>query len=111
MYTCMPYMYMIIIAKDFAEFAKINFYQITIIIIYNHVLLVINLGPCLAQPCSNGGTCNDLGASYNCTCAIGWVGLNCADAGMYSFCLNSIILVSPAYNNDITACKITVHEL
>ncbi|KPJ11925.1 Protein eyes shut [Papilio machaon] len=32
---------------------------------------------CLSGPCLNGGTCNDQGDGYSCSCANGWMGENC----------------------------------
>ena len=33
--------------------------------------------PCSTNPCSNGGTCLSIGASFNCTCAASFVGKTC----------------------------------
>lgn len=35
---------------------------------------------CNPNPCQNNGTCNDLTDSFNCTCALGWLGDNCTTA-------------------------------
>ena len=29
------------------------------------------------MPCQNGGSCNDYGNEYNCTCAAGYEGTDC----------------------------------
>ena len=31
-----------------------------------------------ADPCANGGTCQNLAASFNCVCRLGYVGDNCS---------------------------------
>ncbi|CAH0726520.1 unnamed protein product, partial [Brenthis ino] len=35
---------------------------------------------CLSSPCMNGGTCSDLGDSYTCACANGWMGNHCNES-------------------------------
>ncbi|KPI93957.1 Protein eyes shut [Papilio xuthus] len=35
---------------------------------------------CLSGPCLNGGTCNDQGDGYSCSCANGWMGENCKES-------------------------------
>ena len=35
---------------------------------------------CTPNPCENGGVCVGVGASYECACAIGFAGANCAEA-------------------------------
>ncbi len=35
------------------------------------------LGVCAPNPCQNGGTCVDGGASYSCTCVVGFEGTRC----------------------------------
>ena len=32
---------------------------------------------CASDPCDNGGSCDDMVAGYNCTCAAGFTGTNC----------------------------------
>ena len=37
-----------------------------------------NVNPCLVQPCQNGGTCTEeLGNTFSCQCAVGWIGQQC----------------------------------
>jgi len=32
---------------------------------------------CLSNPCWNGGTCNDFGSSFTCSCPVGFSGADC----------------------------------
>jgi EGF-like domain len=32
---------------------------------------------CDSNPCGNGGTCENVGDGYRCTCPAGWTGDNC----------------------------------
>ena len=36
------------------------------------------INECDFSPCMHGGTCKDLSADYNCTCAPGYTGKNCS---------------------------------
>ncbi|KAJ9598880.1 hypothetical protein L9F63_026584, partial [Diploptera punctata] len=33
--------------------------------------------PCATTPCGNGGTCQETGGQYHCTCSSGWTGNTC----------------------------------
>ena len=52
--------------------------------------------PCSPNPCKNGGTCQNVGGTYKCTCAAGFIGPTCA--GMliflkrlsFAICLNCV---------------------
>ena len=33
--------------------------------------------PCSSNPCQNGGSCNDLGCDYSCSCPAGYYGMHC----------------------------------
>ena len=39
------------------------------------------LDNCMSNPCKNGGTCSNSDAGYVCSCAIGFVGVNCDGEG------------------------------
>ena len=46
------------------------------VLIYRYVLL-LDTDECASRPCKNGGTCIDRVNKYNCSCAIGYEGINC----------------------------------
>ena len=41
---------------------------------------------CASDPCDNGGSCDDMIAGYNCSCAAGFAGINC-ETGTIQNCL------------------------
>jgi len=40
-------------------------------------MLYVAADPCDSYPCLNGGTCNNIGGSFDCDCPIGWTGWRC----------------------------------
>lgn len=34
--------------------------------------------PCSPNPCKNGGTCQNVGGTFKCTCAAGFSGVTCS---------------------------------
>jgi len=42
-----------------------------------HFLLVVAQSYCSDYPCKNGGTCNNIGTTYNCSCAGGYTNYSC----------------------------------
>ena len=38
---------------------------------------------CHPNPCENGGTCRDVGDSFECTCAMGFIGKTCTGKELY----------------------------
>jgi hypothetical protein len=48
-------------------------------IIFVLFMKCLEIGPCVSNPCVNGGSCtNGVGASYSCSCVAGWTGATCA---------------------------------
>ena len=41
------------------------------------IFFATDVDECASDPCDNGGSCDDLVAGYNCTCAAGFTGANC----------------------------------
>ena len=46
-------------------------------VIFEQVFNFSEINECDQQPCQNNGTCADTIRSYNCSCAVGYNGINC----------------------------------
>ena len=42
------------------------------------ILIATEMDECESNPCQNGASCNDLVASYSCSCAAGYTGDDCS---------------------------------
>ena len=44
---------------------------------------IAEVNECLSTPCQNGGKCKDLVNKYECQCATGYEGTNCAQGNVH----------------------------
>ena len=70
-------------------------------IIIKNIILTLDIDECSSSPCQNGGTCVDGINRYDCSCTVGYTGVDC-ETGMLVH-THTIVIDITSHNNLLIA--------